>query len=120
MLMPLFALIALVALPSCGVYDKITGRDELNPPQQAYVINKEYQTAAHGVLACKKVPECWEFAGPSLVSANAVAIAYVDDVTVQAKAWNDAPVDKKPEELGAFNSLVKMARDAILGMRPKE
>jgi len=98
-----------LSLAGCSLF----GNADLNPPQQAYALNKEYQVAAHAALSCKKLPACWEKAGDAIQAADAVAFDYVESTTEQAKDWNDAPANDKPAELSAFQSIFALAKAAI-------
>lgn len=96
-----------VTVGGCSLFQS----GELNPPQQAYALNKEYQAVARAALGCKAVPKCWELAGDKIQAADNAAFAYVEETTQAAKEWVAAP-----EEGEQSKEVVKTSFDHLLGI----
>lgn len=106
----LAVLLCTAVISGCSIFKS----DELNPPQQAYVLNQEYQVAARGALGCLKVPACEEKFGDEIRSADSVAFSYVEATTESAKKWEatDDPEQQQVEQ-SAFMSIFGKALNAV-------
>lgn len=84
-----------------------------NPPQQAYLLNKEYQAGANVALGVVQSPAIPEKVKACIKVADNIAFNYVTQATAQAKDWNNAPDDQKPGELSLFTKLYQLGLGAV-------
>lgn len=108
----MLAVALVIGLSGCSVF----GSNDLNPPQKAFALNKEYQAAAHAALGCKAIPACWERAGEAIQAADNVAFSYVKSTTEAAQEWSQAPEEGDQSQAAvesSFNSLFTLAKNAI-------
>lgn len=101
----------LVGLSACSQFS-----GDLNPPQQAYALNKEYQAVGRVALGCLKVPACEAKAGDAIRSADSIAFTYVENTTAQAKDWQAAPEEDKATEAGVFATIFASAKAAVASL----
>lgn len=84
-----------------------------NPPQQAYLLNKEYQAGANVALGVVQSPTVPDKVKSCIKVADNIAFSYVTQATAQAKDWNNAPADQKPGELTLFQKLYQLGLSAV-------
>lgn len=119
-------ILAALVISGCSIFKSA----ELNPAQQAYLLNEEYQAAADAALACKAIAKCWDIAGDKIKVADAVAFSYVEKTTLAAKKWvaaqsedesppeveaplTDVASSGKGAETAVFSSLYEKAKAAV-------
>jgi hypothetical protein len=103
--LPLLALAGSLVLAACA--------NGNNPPQQAYLLNKEYQAGANVALGVVQSPAVPDKVKSCIKVADNIAFNYVTQATNQAKDWNNAPADQKPAELTLFQKLYQLGLSAV-------
>jgi hypothetical protein len=103
--LPLLVLAGSLALGACANGD--------HPPQQAYLLNKEYQAGANVALGVVQSPAVPDKVKSCIKVADNIAFNYVTQATNQAKDWNNAPDDQKPAELTLFQKIYQLGLSAV-------
>lgn len=112
-MMRFFAMLLLAGvLAGCSMF-----RSDLTPPLQAYALNKEYQAVAEAALGLMQSPLTSAKLKATIKAADQVAFDYVNSVTEQASAWEQAPAGVgEAVETSVFERLFDRARNAVAAL----